>query len=510
MAGGTIGKAALVLTTSDSGLGRGLDGAYGKLQGFKNSVIGSFSKLSLAGGATALLGGGKIVGDLIGSIKEKADLSKEAKALGLPVASFQALKAAAESAGVDTNGLKEALINMSGKVSSAAGGNAALSASFAKVGLNAQALKGMGMDQQFLQIADALAAVPNAGDRAQLALQLLGEEAGKKLLPILSQGSAAVKKFADEQKRTGQALSESDAAKIQAAAKAMPRIAAAFDGVWTRITVAAAPIIEKLAGVATKILGKLQPVFTFFADTIGTYYEVLGGVLGEILDLGGELLSELGNFLGEIFNVGEMKSTREYVLDFFEGIGIAGGYVWDTLKAGAGAIVIGFAHISEAMDPIREGMIKLIEMAGKLPDDLGGGMFRRVAEEMRASLPRGKAMLEDLKAWGKRQIDGFGNSEGQVTKWFDKLRAGKDEVKGAAEAVNAAAENLSMSKMKDNKAIERGSKEDYSARVQWEFSTEQDKQIQEQRKIVNNTKQTADALRDVASQLGRVFAFGGV
>jgi hypothetical protein len=511
LANNSIGKAALILTTNDRGLGRGLDGAYSKLQGFKTSITSSFSNLAIGGALTSLIGGGKIVGDLLDSIREKADLSQQARSLGIPVAAFQAIKAAAASAAVDVGGLTEALINMSGKIAEANAGNQNTAAAFRAIGLEAAALRGKRLDQQFLEIAGALGRVQDSGTRARMALAVLGEEAGKMLLPVLAEGTSRFERFAAEQKRTGEALSQSDALGIERARAALPRIGAAFDGAWTRIVVAAAPSIERVAGVATRILTRLQPLFNAFAEGVSTYYEIVGSFIGEVIDLGSELVSELSGWLGDVFPEAKTLSVREMVFGLFEGIGVAGGYAWDTLKAGAGAFVLGVVGVSDAVTALIEVLADLVDLAGDLPSELGGATFERWAMDLKSfAKDRAETSTEDLRAWGTRQMEAFGNSQSQVHTWFAKLRAGKQDIEQAADKVNAAAQQLGQV-LKPNAALDRGSKEDFSARVQWQFQNEQaDKNLAEARKVAANTAATVDAVRGLGDQLWRLAPLGGV
>lgn len=110
--------------------------------------------------------------------------------------------------------------------------------------------KGPGADmrKELMAVADQFAAMPDGPQKAALAMEMFGRQ-GEALIPILSQGSAALQEYADELGRTGAVMDDSmvaaanraddaldklsrsgDRLGIQLADKLVPALAAAAEG----------------------------------------------------------------------------------------------------------------------------------------------------------------------------------------------------------------------------------------------------------------------------------------
>jgi hypothetical protein len=485
MAGTSIGAASLKVVASTNGLSSGLDKAYNTLGSFKSKVTKSFSSLgggALLGGGigAALVGGTKLFGDAVSTIKELADVGKQAKGLGIASDQFMGLSAAAAKAGVEGEQFTGMLAKLGKKTTDAAAGNKQAADMFARLGLNAAELSKLPLDQQLLKVSTALAALPPGGQQAAAAMGIF-EEAGAKLLPVLAQGGAKLQEFIDKQRKMGTALDPKQMEKVLAAKDALPKAEAAFKGLWNRVVVSMAPMITKIAGVFSKILEKAQPVFDWLARAAEAYFGVYADVFGEILDAIGEVITAVGEWVSEMTGfTGEFPTIGEVITGVFKSIGIVGAFVWDGMVMGVGTVAVVVGELLTLFSKIPE---LLAEVGRAMPDELRPEWFNDLIASGDQFAAWSKRNGEKMSEWGQGTFKNFGKSAEQVETWFAK-RGKKDSDEMSKALAAAAAPSAAVKwEYKPTAAVERGSKEDYSARLKWQQgnASAQDKQLAEQR-----------------------------
>lgn len=497
MAKTSIGTAALILSANGAALGKGLDSAYKSIQGFKGRVTSAFASLGSGSPAiAAVLGGTKLVGDAIKSIADLSAIGKQAKGLGISSEQFQGLGLAAKRAGIESTEFGDLLGKLQGKI---AGGAKGVPEALNAIGLSLGELQGKSGDQQFLMIADAMQKV-GAGGEASFAAMKLFEGAGQRLLPVLTQGGDKLRAFIEQQKKLGTVLGDSQMSAVMKAQAAMPKIQAAFEGLWNRIVVAAAPAIEAFAKVFSKILEKAQPVLDWIARAAEAYYAVIGPAIEEVIEAIGYGIQSVGEWAASLFDFGgQWPTVGDVVTGVLRAIGIAGAYAFDVLKAGAGVVVVGLSLLVDAFGLVLRGMKNLLEAGAKLPDSLGGKEFKAAAATVQGWQTKTENAAEGMRKWGAEAVMGFGNSADKVRRWFDALKEKKDEVLDmgpVAEQISAATEQI-KSKAAES-TIVFGTKEDYSYRVQFEANRQKSedavvsaiKQGNEQLKAANRNLET--------------------
>lgn len=136
--------------------------------------------------------------------------AKASKALGVASSGLQKLEFAASRATTATSeqlhkgiaaltvGLEDAVVKGTGPV--AEGLDA--------IGLSANNLVGLDIEQQFGVIADAMAKVPNEALKSAASMKLFGRRAGVELKPLLDEGSAGLRAYGDEASRLGLVLDQ--------------------------------------------------------------------------------------------------------------------------------------------------------------------------------------------------------------------------------------------------------------------------------------------------------------
>lgn len=454
----------------------GLDDVYGKLSGFRaatQSAVGGLNGAALMGaskwagplaaGFVAAAGGAKLFGDAVGSIKDLAAVGRQADAIGIDAGDLQGLAAATK---MSTDDIGKTLTKFTAKMAS---GGADVKAALGKINVNFADIQGLDATTQFLTIADGIKSITNPSEQAAAALKLFEEE-GLKLLPALQKGGDGIEELMDKSLAMGTSLDARSMEAVQRAAQAMPKIEQAFTGVWNRVVVAMAPVIETVANVATKIVAKLQPAFDWVARAADAYFGMLGPILEEVIDGTGAALEWVGGLFTQLFDFGgSIPSIGESITGVFKTVGVGIGYAVDVVKAFGGALGLVASYAVEAFGKAVGVIGDVIELGAKLPDHLGGDMFKEAAKSVQGFGQRAEQTANDIRSWGNRQLDAFGSNAKGVNDWFDKLAIKKAEVtKTEPFKVMAQEVQQTFDKIKLGGALERGSKEEYSVRASWE------------------------------------------
>lgn len=235
------------LVARTQGFQRGLDSAQGRLKAFSAGALASAGRIAGFGTALAGLVGGAGLASLTKSsfaaIDELGNLSGR---LGIGVEDLQAFGHAAALADVSQQSLATGLQLMNRTLGQASLGSRSAQIAFAQLGLNFQSLQAAGPAEAFRTIADRIAALGTASQRAAAAQAIFGR-GGVQLLNVLSQGRAGLDASAQELKRFGAVVSEQGTAQVQVADDALKRAQVAFGAIGKVFAVHLAPLITESA-----------------------------------------------------------------------------------------------------------------------------------------------------------------------------------------------------------------------------------------------------------------------
>ena len=252
-----------------------------------------------------------------------------AYSLGLSYNQFQALNLAAQQAGLTFERLYEPISKVARKIDDALRGSTTSVQNFGRLGLNVQALSEATTYNQFKAVVDAINAIPNASERAALAMNIF-EESGAKFLQLFSVGSEGLKKFEMEAKRLGITLDNLELARLLQANKAIINMKNALFGLKTAVVTQIAPLVTVVSDYLTKtftdenFVGKIADMFQAvvtngiriladFIDGVVIFFNQTERVLGKfekLLDGVGNLLRlPLDLFYGVLWGVGELEKA---------------------------------------------------------------------------------------------------------------------------------------------------------------------------------------------------------
>lgn len=256
----TVGEIAIVVGADVGPMVRELGKGKGALNDFGNAgskmggIIGSaMGKAAIGVGiaATALTALTK------SSMNNIDALSKQARAIGISVASFQSMAMVAEEAGVQSDQLSKILIKMQDNIASLGGGTKAQVEQFTALGLSISDLVGLGADEQFKLIAERINGITDPTQKTAAALNFFGKS-GADAITMLDGYGAALDNAAQFQRDFGIAVSDVDAQQIEAANDAMGRMGMAAEGLGNVLAVALAPAVEQTANMFSHLMREMQ------------------------------------------------------------------------------------------------------------------------------------------------------------------------------------------------------------------------------------------------------------
>ncbi|MFV1594037.1 hypothetical protein VWZ88_15895 [Phaeobacter sp. JH20_36] len=173
--------------------------------------------------------------------------AKMAQSLDTTVKSVQVLDRAADLAGVSMGEVQQASIQLTKRLSQAAGGTGAAAKALERLHLRASDLQALPLDERIAAIQDAMLSYVPAAERAAVASDLFGSRAGVIFSRI---DSATLRTAAEDVERFGVAVSEVDADQIEMANDAISRLGVVGRGVANQLTVGLAPSLEFISDKA--------------------------------------------------------------------------------------------------------------------------------------------------------------------------------------------------------------------------------------------------------------------
>lgn len=243
-----------------------------------------------AGASAAAVGIFKLVE---GSAASAAAVDDLAKRTGRSARDLQRVGFAFAQAGGEPAMLAEAFKTLDvqlGMVARTGSGPAA--EALKAIGLGLDEIQGLGAEEQLAKIADAFTRVESAEVRSAAAVGLFGG-AGQKLVPLLSEGGAALRSMGDEAERLGLVLTDDAIAAGAELDDTLAKVQAQIAGVARDVGLALAPSVSELADELSAWIGNNRDLLEqgldeFLSDLVPQIVEVAKAtldVVGAMSDL---------------------------------------------------------------------------------------------------------------------------------------------------------------------------------------------------------------------------------
>lgn len=225
----------------------------------------AMSKALLATGIGAIVSGVTAAAGAVAKFSSMgAGIDDVAKRTGASAESLSQLRYAAEQSGATLADVEKGMRKLGDVTTQAANGSKSAQAALAAVGVSAEQLAGLSVEDRLLAVSEGLSKIADPSQRASVAMDLLGKS-GANLLPMMEEGAAGVAAMMAEADALGLTLSGPQA---EAAAKfddAMARLSSTASTFSKIVGSALAPV---LADVLDFISASI-PVVTQFATVIG-------------------------------------------------------------------------------------------------------------------------------------------------------------------------------------------------------------------------------------------------
>ena len=249
----------------------------------KKAFGGITKSLKVVAGAalnlkTAFVGvaGAAGIGLLIKRSLDATDaLAKTATRIGTTTEALSRLHFAADISGVSTETLNMAMQRFTRRTAEAARGTGEAKDAIRELGLNANNLLQLDLDEQMIKLADAFGDVESDADKVRLAMKLFDSE-GVALVQTLSAGSAGLRAMFNEAELLGAVMSTDAAKGVEDTQDALTRLKAIMGGVIDQFTAALAPVLEK-------IITHLTTMVRDSAEAAGGFRELARQMVGSML-----------------------------------------------------------------------------------------------------------------------------------------------------------------------------------------------------------------------------------
>lgn len=211
-----------------------------------------FGKLSAIAGLVGFAGLGVMVKATLANVDALAKFSDRS---GIATETLAGFAHAATLAGASGEILNKGLDRLARNIFDASQGLGEAQLGFETLGLSAQDLIDMPLDQAFLAIADKMGTLAVGTERTAVAMQLFGR-AGAGLVNVLQGGSKPFQDAIDFVTKVGTGISRLDAGKLEAVNDAIADLKEIFAGVATTITLELSPVffslVEHIKDISTE------------------------------------------------------------------------------------------------------------------------------------------------------------------------------------------------------------------------------------------------------------------
>lgn len=220
----TVYQIGVNLSTDATGFERGMLKAASAVHKFTLDfqAIGNIAAgISLAGMIQGAASGFK---QLVAGQNEAIDANlKLAAVLGISTRNLMGMLHAGDLAGVGNEELGSNLIRLQKNIGEAVRGGGELAEKFTQMGLNAQQLADMPLDEALQAIANAIGNVENRAIRTSMAMDLFGKK-GAKMVTILAEGGAGLNNATKEADALGLVVNDSVAKGVEKTNDNMTRL----------------------------------------------------------------------------------------------------------------------------------------------------------------------------------------------------------------------------------------------------------------------------------------------
>lgn len=259
----------VILSARDREFTRAMDRAQRRVERFSQqsnrslmSARGSFT--ALAGAARTFLpalSAGLVIQQVRRVVSELDEIGKKADAIGLTTDALQELRTVAEEAGVSQEALDNSMMQFSRRLGEARQGLGQARYALDEMGLSAEDLAQMPLDQALQTVAEEMTKVEDATSRTALAQQLFGRS-GVPMLNLLREGAEGMERMRQNARDLGIVIDEDLIRKAEETENKLGLLARVINADLSEALISIAPL---LVGVANGIAAIARTVNYMFS-----------------------------------------------------------------------------------------------------------------------------------------------------------------------------------------------------------------------------------------------------
>jgi len=205
---GGMGRQAKTTGDSVKRFGRDVDKSTRTVQGMNRGL--DLAKRALAGFAAALS-----IRELQqftqAALASAQNIERQSQALGVSAEEFQRLSFAFRQFGADSADISDALNTLADRAEDAKAGTQSFVDDFELIGIEVDELRGKNPDELFRLFAREVANVEDPTRRAAGVVRILGDDVGRRLLPLLQQGEQGLDRLGNQAQVASEEVIESSA-----------------------------------------------------------------------------------------------------------------------------------------------------------------------------------------------------------------------------------------------------------------------------------------------------------
>lgn len=319
MAKSIVKNIVVALRAQLGGFGGAMKGATAAVGGLVNAAKSGTA--AIAGGLSAGMAGLAVAAavaakEAISFVESEtaaiASCTKLADRLNISTRALGGLEYAAQKAEMSTEDFTGGLATFSKNMGDTINGVGRAQKTFDELGLSAEKLAAMSMDQAFLKVADAISKLPTAAQRAAAANKLFGDASGR-MAAMMAGGSSAILDQMRAADAMGLTYSSATSKMALSTMKAFGRIKDILTGLGRQFVTAVLPWVEKMANgilaAAKYAMGFLQYVFevgfSHVGEILATFYtigETVFDAIADVLGAFGVTLSGTGGLVQTVLS----------------------------------------------------------------------------------------------------------------------------------------------------------------------------------------------------------------
>ena len=300
-------RAFVKIFVDDTPLKRGLAALTTRLAGAAKGVAGiaaSLGTAAVAGGIGLIVSGMSAAAASVWRFSEAAaGIDDIAQRTGASAEALSQLRYAAEQSGANIESVEKGMRKLGDITTQAAGGSKSAAAALASIGLSAEQLLAMPVEDRFLAVAQGISQIQDPAAQASVAMDLLGKS-GADLVPMMADGAGGIRALMAEADRLGMTISGEQAAAAAAFDDKWQGLVATLRNASNIIAVAVLPYLSQMIDMVMATWPAIQTLAKLVGETLvaslGQAYDAIGLLLQPFAGLGSAVSDTLSSIMGAL------------------------------------------------------------------------------------------------------------------------------------------------------------------------------------------------------------------